>query len=265
MAADAPLSVHRFATGEGVPLVLLPGFPLDHRLWEDVAVRLPADRTVLAVDPPGLGAPRPARTSPPHWRSGAARRRAVARDRRRRRRGDARRARRHPGGRGRPVDGRLHGARPGRAAPRAGRRPGPGRHEVHARRRRRPRQPPPGGRRRARGGSPRGAERHAAGPARREHPRGRRPVAPGGRVDRRADAGGRRLVAAGDGRAPGPHRGADRLHGAGARARGRRGRASRPWPPPSTWPPRWPTSSSWSSRARVTSRASRPRRRWPRR
>lgn len=55
MAADAPLSAHTFATGEGVPLVLLPAFPFDHRMWADVAALLPPDRTVLAVDPPGLG------------------------------------------------------------------------------------------------------------------------------------------------------------------------------------------------------------------
>lgn len=60
MATGAPLALHTFAVGEGLPLVLLPAFPFDHRIWGDVAVRLPAGRTVLAVDPPGLGASPPA-------------------------------------------------------------------------------------------------------------------------------------------------------------------------------------------------------------
>ena len=55
MTADAALSVHTFAAGDGLPLVLLPGFPFDHRMWADVAAMLPPDRTVVAVDPPGLG------------------------------------------------------------------------------------------------------------------------------------------------------------------------------------------------------------------
>lgn len=47
--------LHTFAAGEGLPLVLLPGFPLDHRMWADVAALLPSGRTVVALDPPGLG------------------------------------------------------------------------------------------------------------------------------------------------------------------------------------------------------------------
>ena len=40
----------------GVPaLVLLHGFPLDHRMWDTVAHALPDDVTVLAADLPGLG------------------------------------------------------------------------------------------------------------------------------------------------------------------------------------------------------------------
>ncbi|WP_309135517.1 alpha/beta hydrolase [Cellulomonas sp.] len=35
------------------PVVLLHGFPLDHRMWDDVAAQLGRDRTVLAPDLPG--------------------------------------------------------------------------------------------------------------------------------------------------------------------------------------------------------------------
>jgi pimeloyl-ACP methyl ester carboxylesterase len=49
------LAVRTYATGPGVPLVLLPGFPFDCRMWDDVAALLPAERTVVALDPPGLG------------------------------------------------------------------------------------------------------------------------------------------------------------------------------------------------------------------
>jgi pimeloyl-ACP methyl ester carboxylesterase len=52
---DALLATHTYAQGGGTPLVLLPGFPLDGRMWEDVAARLPAGRTVISLDPPGLG------------------------------------------------------------------------------------------------------------------------------------------------------------------------------------------------------------------
>lgn len=41
--------------GHGLPLVLLHGFPLDHRMWSDVAAALPGEPTVVAVDLPGLG------------------------------------------------------------------------------------------------------------------------------------------------------------------------------------------------------------------
>jgi pimeloyl-ACP methyl ester carboxylesterase len=40
----------------GLPLVLLHAFPLDSRMWADVAALLPGDVPVLAVDLPGLGA-----------------------------------------------------------------------------------------------------------------------------------------------------------------------------------------------------------------
>jgi pimeloyl-ACP methyl ester carboxylesterase len=42
--AQAPLSAHTFTAGDGLPLVLLPGFPLDARMWGDVAALLPAGR-----------------------------------------------------------------------------------------------------------------------------------------------------------------------------------------------------------------------------
>ena len=47
---------HYRTAGPGAPvLVLLHGFPLDHRMWDDVAAALPDDLTVLAPDLPGLG------------------------------------------------------------------------------------------------------------------------------------------------------------------------------------------------------------------
>ena len=50
------LTTYRTA-GTGAPvLVLLHGFPVDHRMWEEVALALPDDLTVLAPDLPGLGA-----------------------------------------------------------------------------------------------------------------------------------------------------------------------------------------------------------------
>jgi pimeloyl-ACP methyl ester carboxylesterase len=55
MTTDGLLATHTYARGGGTPLVLIPGFPLDRRMWDDVATRLPAGVTVLAVDPPGLG------------------------------------------------------------------------------------------------------------------------------------------------------------------------------------------------------------------
>lgn len=43
--------------GDGLPVVLLPAFPLDHRLWDDVAALLPDTLRPIAVDLPGLGSP----------------------------------------------------------------------------------------------------------------------------------------------------------------------------------------------------------------
>ena len=47
-------TVRRGAPGR-LPLVLLHGFPLDHRMWLDVVDLLAGDPTVLAVDLPGFG------------------------------------------------------------------------------------------------------------------------------------------------------------------------------------------------------------------
>ena len=57
MSPGGLLAVHTFRTGPNgrLPLVLLHGFPLDHRMWADVVDLLPGDRTVLAPDLPGLG------------------------------------------------------------------------------------------------------------------------------------------------------------------------------------------------------------------
>ena len=48
------MSLHTYREdGDGLPLVLLHGFPLDHRMWDEVAHLLPAGRPVHAVDLPG--------------------------------------------------------------------------------------------------------------------------------------------------------------------------------------------------------------------
>ncbi|GEL99381.1 alpha/beta fold hydrolase [Cellulomonas terrae] len=48
------MSLHTYREdGDGLPLVLLHGFPLDHRMWDAVAEELPAGRPVHAVDLPG--------------------------------------------------------------------------------------------------------------------------------------------------------------------------------------------------------------------
>ncbi|WP_265521923.1 alpha/beta fold hydrolase [Oerskovia flava] len=52
----APLELFTLQEGHGVPLLLLHGFPLDHRMWSDVVAHLPSGTTVLAVDLPGAGA-----------------------------------------------------------------------------------------------------------------------------------------------------------------------------------------------------------------
>lgn len=48
------MTLHTYRTGDaGLPLVLLHGFPLDHRMWDAAAAAVPGDRTVLAADLPG--------------------------------------------------------------------------------------------------------------------------------------------------------------------------------------------------------------------
>ena len=50
------MSLHTYREGgDGLPVVLLHGFPLDHRMWDAVAAAIPAGRAVHAVDL--LGAP----------------------------------------------------------------------------------------------------------------------------------------------------------------------------------------------------------------
>lgn len=51
------LAVHELRVGDpsGVPVVLLHAFPLDHRMWADVAELLVGEPTVLAPDLPGFG------------------------------------------------------------------------------------------------------------------------------------------------------------------------------------------------------------------
>lgn len=54
--SDAVVVLHELRPGTGLPLVLLHAFPLDSRMWTDVAALLPGDVPVLAADLPGLGA-----------------------------------------------------------------------------------------------------------------------------------------------------------------------------------------------------------------
>ncbi|WP_225753735.1 alpha/beta fold hydrolase [Actinotalea sp. Marseille-Q4924] len=58
MTTDGMLRLHVLRQGapDRLPLVLLHGFPLDHRMWLDVTDLLPGDPTVLAPDLPGFGA-----------------------------------------------------------------------------------------------------------------------------------------------------------------------------------------------------------------
>ena len=44
---------YRTGPGDALPVVLLHAFPLDHRMWDDVAAELPPTRPVHAVDLPG--------------------------------------------------------------------------------------------------------------------------------------------------------------------------------------------------------------------
>ncbi|AEE46903.1 alpha/beta fold hydrolase [Cellulomonas fimi] len=48
------MTLHTYRSGDdGLPLVLLHGFPLDHRMWDATAAAVPGTRAVLAVDLPG--------------------------------------------------------------------------------------------------------------------------------------------------------------------------------------------------------------------
>ncbi|NTW40641.1 MAG: alpha/beta hydrolase, partial [Cellulomonadaceae bacterium] len=57
MTTDGMLALHTLRRGGpgAVPIVLLHGFPLDHRMWADVTDLLAGDPTVLAPDLPGFG------------------------------------------------------------------------------------------------------------------------------------------------------------------------------------------------------------------
>ncbi len=52
--STGPLALHRHGPTTGLPLVLLHGFPLDSRMWDDVVARL-GDLPVITVDAPGFG------------------------------------------------------------------------------------------------------------------------------------------------------------------------------------------------------------------
>jgi pimeloyl-ACP methyl ester carboxylesterase len=58
MTDTAVLALHVYRDGApaSLPIVLLHGFPLDHRMWDDVAPMLAGPGAVLAPDLPGLGA-----------------------------------------------------------------------------------------------------------------------------------------------------------------------------------------------------------------
>ncbi len=52
--STGPLALHRHGPQTGLPLVLLHGFPLDSRMWDEVVARLD-DVPVVTVDAPGFG------------------------------------------------------------------------------------------------------------------------------------------------------------------------------------------------------------------
>lgn len=54
-----PLALHHHGPRDGLPLVLLHGFPLDSRMWEGVVAALDEQVRVVAVDAPGFGASPP--------------------------------------------------------------------------------------------------------------------------------------------------------------------------------------------------------------
>ena len=57
MTTDGMLALHTLRRGVpgSLPLVVLHGFPVDHRMWLDVTDLLPGERTVIAPDLPGFG------------------------------------------------------------------------------------------------------------------------------------------------------------------------------------------------------------------
>ncbi|PZR52031.1 alpha/beta hydrolase [Xylanimonas oleitrophica] len=55
MTPQPTLALHELHDGDGVPLVLLHAFPVDHRVWGPLAERLPARLRAVAVDLPGQG------------------------------------------------------------------------------------------------------------------------------------------------------------------------------------------------------------------
>lgn len=61
----AAISLHYVEKGQGMPLVLLHGFPLDHRIWEAQLTGLNATARVLAPDLPGFGGSPPLAADPP--------------------------------------------------------------------------------------------------------------------------------------------------------------------------------------------------------
>ncbi len=54
---DGMLALHTLRRGspDSIPLVLLHGFPLDHRMWSDAVDLITGDSTILAPDLPGFG------------------------------------------------------------------------------------------------------------------------------------------------------------------------------------------------------------------
>jgi pimeloyl-ACP methyl ester carboxylesterase len=55
MTSTPTLATYSLRDGAGVPLVLLHGFPLDHRMWSATAAALPEGIRVIGVDLPGQG------------------------------------------------------------------------------------------------------------------------------------------------------------------------------------------------------------------
>lgn len=55
MTTTPTLATYALRDGAGVPLVLLHGFPLDHRMWTAAATALPQGIRVIGVDLPGQG------------------------------------------------------------------------------------------------------------------------------------------------------------------------------------------------------------------